>query len=151
MDKGHVTCRELAPAGSPPQRLPSEMPLSIILAEDNAAIRQKLLPALDEVADAQVLAVAETAAQAIAALSAHASVWRLAILDLFLKEGHALDVLGAAVRTDPRQRIFLLTNFATPEIRRRALEAGADAVFDKSTELEQFLEACQALSDQQAD
>jgi len=55
-------------------------------------------------------------------------------------------VLRAIVRTRPDQRIFLVTNFATPDIRRRALEAGADAVFDKSTEIEQLFEACKALS-----
>ena len=122
------------------------MPLAVILAEDSAAIRESLIAALTELADAQVLAVAETAADAIAALAIHADVWRLAILDLFLRHGHGLDVLRVAVKTRPDQRIFLVTNFATADIRRRALEAGADAVFDKSTELEQFFEACRALS-----
>ena len=122
------------------------MPLPIVLAEDSAAIRESLIPALADVADAEVIAVAETAAEAIAALTAHAGVWQLAILDLFLKQGHGLDVLRAIVRTRPDQRIFLVTNFATPDIRRRALEAGADAVFDKSTEIEQLFEACKALS-----
>ena len=122
------------------------MPLPIVLAEDSAAIRESLIPALADVADAEVIAVAETAAEAIAALTAHSGVWRLAILDLFLKQGHGLDVLRAIVKTRPDQRIFLVTNFATPDIRRRALEAGADAVFDKSTEIEQLFEACKALS-----
>ena len=99
-----------------------------------------------ELADAEVIAVAETAADAIAALTAHAAVWQLAIVDLFLQRGHGLDVLRAMVKTRPDQRIFLVTNFATPDIRRRALEAGADAVFDKSTEIEQLFEACRALS-----
>ncbi|HSC64828.1 MAG TPA: response regulator [Caldimonas sp.] len=122
------------------------MPLSIVLAEDSAAIRESLIAALADVADAEVIAVAETAAEAIAALTAHADVWQLAILDLFLKQGHGLDVLRATVKTRPDQRIFLVTNFATPDIRRRALEGGADAVFDKSTEIEQLFEACEALS-----
>ena len=122
------------------------MPLPIVMAEDSAAIRESLIAALADVADAEVIAVAETAAEAIAALAAHAGVWQLAILDLFLKQGHGLDVLRATVKTRPDQRIFLVTNFATPDIRRRALEAGADAVFDKSTEIEQLFEACKALS-----
>ena len=122
------------------------MPLSIVLAEDSAAIRESLIAALTEVADAEVIAVAETAAEAIAALAAHAAVWQLAILDLSLKQGHGLDVLRAMVKTRPDQRVFLVTNFATPDIRRRALEAGADAVFDKSTDIEHLFEACKALS-----
>lgn len=122
------------------------MPLAVVLAEDSAAIRESLTAALAELADAEVIAVAETAVDAIAALQAHAAVWQLAILDLFLQRGHGLDIVRAVVKTRPDQRIFLVTNFATPDIRRRALEAGVDAVFDKSTEIEQLLEACKALS-----
>jgi DNA-binding NarL/FixJ family response regulator len=121
------------------------MPLPIVLAEDSAAIRESLIAALAEIADAEVIAVAETAAEAIAALTVHAAVWRLAILDLFLKQGHGLDVLRA-VKARPDQRIFMVTNFATADIRQRALAAGADAVFDKSTELDQLFQACKALS-----
>src|SRR4029078_12535956 len=117
----------------------------IVLAEDSAAIRESLIAALAEIAEAEVIAVAETAAEAIAALTVHAAVWRLAILDLFLKQGHGLDVLRA-VKARPDQRIFMVTNFATADIRQRALAAGADAVFDKSTELEQLFQACKALS-----
>ena len=122
------------------------MPLPTILAEDSPAIRESLVAALAELADAEVIAVAETADEAIAALLLHQHVWRLAILDLFLKEGHGLDVLSAIVKTRPEQRVFLITNFATADIRRRALAAGADAVFDKSTEIEAFFSACKALS-----
>ena len=125
------------------------MPLPIVLAEDSAAIRESLIAALAEIADAEVIAVAETAAEAIAALTAHAAVWRLAILDLFLKQGHGLDVLRA-VKARPAQRIFMVTNFATPDIRQRALAAGADAVFDKSTDLDRLFQACKALSTGQA-
>ena len=125
------------------------MPLPIVLAEDSAAIRESLIAALAEIADAEVIAVAETAAEAIAALTVHAAVWRLAILDLFLKQGHGLDVLRA-VKARPEQRIFMVTNFATPDIRQRALAAGADAVFDKSTDLDQLFQACKALSIGQA-
>jgi len=125
------------------------MPLPIVLAEDSAAIRESLIAALAEIADAEVIAVAETAAEAIEALTAHAAVWRLAILDLFLKQGHGLDVLRV-VKARPDQRIFMVTNFATPDIRQRALAAGADAVFDKSTDLDQLFQACKALSIGQA-
>jgi DNA-binding NarL/FixJ family response regulator len=121
------------------------MPLQTILAEDNATIREMLRAALAELANAEVIAEVETASEAIAALRRHAGAWQLAVLDLFLQEGHALDVLRAATETGPGQRIFLLTNYATPEIRRRALDAGAHGVFDKSTELDEFFAACQAI------
>jgi DNA-binding NarL/FixJ family response regulator len=122
------------------------MPLQTILAEDNSAIRESLIPALAELANAEVIAVAETAAEAIAAFHRFESIWQLAILDLFLKDGHGLDVLRSIVKTRADQHVFLLTNYATADIRRRALAAGADGIFDKSTEVEQFFDACKSLS-----
>jgi len=120
--------------------------LATILIEDSVEIRENLVAALAELADARVIAVAETAAEALAVFEAHAETWQLAIVDLFLKQGHGLDVLRAAARTRSNQRIFLVTNYATPDIRQRAMEAGADAVFDKSTELDKLFAACQALT-----
>ena len=38
--------------------------------------------------------------------------------------------------------MVILTNFATPEIRKRAAELGANAVFDKSTELDALFAYC---------
>ena len=37
---------------------------------------------------------------------------------------------------------MVLTNYPTPEMRRRCIALGADAVFDKSTELDAFFEHC---------
>lgn len=45
-------------------------------------------------------------------------------------------------RKGARQRVAVLTNYATDTMRKAALDAGADAFFDKSTELEAFFEFC---------
>lgn len=125
------------------------MPIATILIEDSAAIRSSLIPALEEFADVEVIATAETADQGIAALKAHADQWRLAIVDMLLKAGNGLQVLraGRARRSD--QYMIVLTNYATPDIRRKSSECGADAVFDKSTEIDQFLELCRQYSTDQ--
>jgi len=68
--------------------------------------------------------------------------WQLAVIDLFLGGGTGLSVLRAYRDRLPHQRMVVLTNYATPEVRRRCLELGADGVFDKSTELEAFFELC---------
>jgi DNA-binding NarL/FixJ family response regulator len=124
------------------------MPLPTILVEDSATIRESLVPAMVEFADAQIVAVAETAREGIAALHRHADTWRLAVVDIFLREGNGLDVLRASTQRQAGQRVVVLTNYATPDIRRRALAAGADAVFDKSTEIDQFLEQCRAYAEE---
>jgi DNA-binding NarL/FixJ family response regulator len=122
------------------------MPLATILIEDNATIRESLIPALAEVADVQVVATAETASDGIAAMARLSGTWRLAVVDLFLREGNGLEVLRAGQSRGPHQHMLVLTNFATSEIRRRALAAGADGVFDKSTEIDLFFDRCRAYS-----
>ena len=118
------------------------MPLPTILVEDNKTIRDNLIPALADFADVQMLAIAETATEALAALEAHRLTWRLAVVDMFLKEGTGLTVLSACRVRLPQQRTVVLTNYPTPKIRRRCLELGCDAVFDKSNDLDQFLAYC---------
>ena len=118
------------------------MQLITILVEDSKTIRDNLISAMAELAGVQVVAIAETASEAIAALQAYESTWQLAIVDLFLKEGSGLTVVRASGNRSPGQHVVVLTNYPTPEMRRRCLELGADAVFDKSTELEVFFDLC---------
>ena len=118
------------------------MPLVTILIEDSATIRESLIPALAEVADAQVVAIAESAADGIAAMASLAGRWQLMVIDLFLREGNGLAVLRAAGEREAHQHVLVLTNYATADIHRRALEAGADGIFDKSTEIDLFFEQC---------
>lgn len=120
------------------------MPLITILVEDNPTIRANLIPALKELGGLNVIAVAETAGAAIATLHEYQSVWRLAVVDLFLKEGSGLAVLEAFRARDAHQHMLVLSNYATPDIRRTCLKLGADGVFDKSTELEHFFAQCNA-------
>lgn len=111
------------------------MAVITFLVEDNARIREHLIPTLEDLAGAKVLGFAETEADALQWLHAHEGEWSLAVVDLFLKAGSGLGVLKGCKERQPHQRIVLLTNYATPEIRRQALALGADAFFDKSTEL----------------
>ena len=123
------------------------MSLVTILIEDSWAIRESLIPALAELAGAEVVAIAETADDGIAALTAHADRWQLAIVDMQLRVGTGMDVLRAFKARRAGQHVVVLTNYATPEVRKRAKEAGADEVFDKSTEVDQFFSTCQAFTD----
>ena len=118
------------------------MPLSTILVEDSPTIRDNLIPAMAELADVQVIAVAETASEALLALEKHGEDWDLAVVDLFLKSGSGLTILRACQTRGSHQHVVVLTNYPTSEMRRRCLELGADAVFDKSSELEAFFEHC---------
>lgn len=117
------------------------MPLATILVEDSQTIRENLIPALEELAGVQVLDCATSAAEAIAALARHPS-WQLAIVDLFLVESSGLTVLRACEGRRADQYVVVLTNYLTADMRRRCSALGADAAFDKSTELDAFFEHC---------
>jgi DNA-binding NarL/FixJ family response regulator len=118
------------------------MSLRTVLIEDSRTIREALIPALTDLADAEIVAVAETASEAVAELEKLGNGWDLAVVDLFLREGSGLTVLRAGEARASHQRMVVLTNYPTDEMRRRSLELGADALFDKSNELEQFFEWC---------
>ncbi|RYF28693.1 MAG: response regulator [Comamonadaceae bacterium] len=115
-----------------------------ILVEDNSIIRKTLIPAMQELAGIDVVATAEDVDGALAALDRYE--WNLVVLDLFLREGSGLDVLSATPSKVPGRHIFVLTNYATADVRRRCLDLGADEVFDKSTELEPFFDRCVQVS-----
>ncbi|QHI97672.1 response regulator [Xylophilus rhododendri] len=119
------------------------MTVPAFLVEDNALIRSNLIPTLAELGDVSVVAFAEGQAEALAWLKHHDAQWQLAIVDLFLKEGSGLGVISACRERKPGSRIVVLTNYATPDMKRRCLELGADAFFDKSSQLDEFFAYCE--------
>ena len=118
------------------------MALITYLVEDSATIRDNLISTLEEIAPVKVVGFAETENEASAWLSNHDGDWQLAIVDLFLKEGSGLGVLKGCQNRNANQKVIVLTNYATSDIRRRCAELGSDAVFDKSNELEELLDFC---------
>jgi DNA-binding NarL/FixJ family response regulator len=121
------------------------MILTTILVEDNTKIRDTLVPAMEKLAGLQVVAIAETAREAVAAMTVHPD-WRVLVVDMFLKEGSGLEVLQATQNRKPGKKILVLTNYATQQIRKRCAALGADGVFDKSTEIDDFFDFCASLS-----
>ncbi|EJE50154.1 response regulator containing a CheY-like receiver domain and an HTH DNA-binding domain [Acidovorax sp. CF316] len=123
------------------------MPFITILVEDNKMISETLVPALEELANARVVAIAATATGARHALERWHGQWQLMVVDLFLAAGSGLEVLQAVRQRNPGQHVYVLSNYATPDMRRRCQALGADGVFDKSTELDAFFAQCMALPD----
>jgi len=116
--------------------------LRTYIVEDNATIRENLIGTLEELASIRALGWADNEADARRWLAAHADDWDLAIIDLFLRGGSGLGVLES-VRTRQRgQRVVVLSNYATTDMRKRCAELGADAVFDKSNEIDALIDYC---------
>ncbi len=118
------------------------MELRTYIIEDNATIRENLIGTLEELASIQALGWAETETEAKGWLDRHGHQWDLAIVDLFLKQGSGLGVLEACRARAPAQRVVVLSNYATADMRKRCTQLGADAVFDKSNEIDALVEYC---------
>ena len=128
-----------------------EMPvveLRTYLVEDNATIRENLIGTLEELASVRSLGWAETENEAKAWLAGHEDGWELAIVDLFLKQGSGLGVLEACRERMPGQHVVVLSNYATSDMRKRCTQLGADAIFDKSNEIDALVDYCLRLAEQ---
>jgi DNA-binding NarL/FixJ family response regulator len=116
--------------------------LRTYIVEDNATIRENLIGTLEELASIQALGWAETENEAKRWLGQHENQWDLTIVDLFLKQGSGLGVLEACRGRPAGQRVVVLSNYATADMRKRCAQLGADAVFDKSNEIDALVEYC---------
>nr|WP_256445072.1 response regulator [Rhodoferax sp. U11-2br] len=116
--------------------------LRIFLVEDSLTIRVSLIDMLTELADACLVGMAEQQTEAMAWLREHPDGWDVAIVDIFLKRGSGLPVLSACAGRSPKQRVLVLSNYATSEMRSQALRLGADRVFDKSQDVDALIDYC---------
>lgn len=117
------------------------MELRTYFVEDNATIRENLIATLEELAGIAALGWSDSEAEARAWLGG-SQRWDLAIVDLFLRQGSGLGVLEACRRRAAGQRVVVLSNYATADMRQRCAQLGADAVFDKSNEIDALVEYC---------
>lgn len=120
--------------------------LKTYIVEDNVTIRENLVGTLEELTCISTIGFAETEAEATQWLSENTDEWELAIIDLFLKQGSGLGVLQACMSRRPGQKVVVLSNYATPDIRKRCAQFGVDAVFDKSNEIDGLIDFCIAQS-----
>ncbi|MBC7391785.1 MULTISPECIES: response regulator [unclassified Variovorax] len=112
------------------------------IVEDNATIRENLVGTLREVARVETVGEAETEDEGTAWLTHNRGKWDLAIIDLFLKEGSGMNVIEACRDRSSTQRLVVLSNHTTRHVRQRCAELGADAVFDKATEIDDLIDFC---------
>lgn len=118
------------------------MRLKTYIVEDNPTIRENLIGTLEELARIDAVGTAETENEGKAWLTENRDNWDLAIVDLFLKQGSGLGVLAACRDRPSTQKVVVLSNYATADIRQRCAQLGVDAVFDKSNEIDALVDYC---------
>lgn len=120
--------------------------LQIFLVEDSPVIRENLIATLEEMAPVTVIGSAADEAGAREWLAGHRDQCDLVVIDIFLRKGSGLGVLQWLGAQTLRCKRVVLSNFATPDIRSRCLDLGADGVFDKSGEIDALVAYCQTLA-----
>ena len=128
------------------RRMDTVVKLRTYIVEDNPTIRENLIGTLEELASVHAVGMADTEDEGKDWLAAHPEQWDLAIVDLFLRQGSGLGVLAACRERRPGQKMVVLSNYATPDVRMRCAQLGVDAVFDKSNEIEALVDYCIAHS-----
>jgi DNA-binding NarL/FixJ family response regulator len=117
------------------------------IVEDNPVILNNLRDTLEELTSVQVMGTAADEAAAVESLRKDPRGMDLVIIDVFLASGSGLAVLRSAQELNVQARRVVLTNYATPDIRRRCTALGADRVFDKSSEIEDLIDYCGGIAD----
>jgi DNA-binding NarL/FixJ family response regulator len=116
--------------------------LKTFIVEDSPVIRDNLIATLEELAPVKVVGTAEDEGSAMESLSRTDHPFDLVIVDIFLKGGSGLGVLRRMNGLQRCAKRVVLSNYATPDMRRKCLELGADEVFDKSDEIDALIQYC---------
>jgi two-component system OmpR family response regulator len=114
------------------------MTLRLLVVDDSALIRQRLLEMLEGIVGIETRASAATLDEAL--LCARRDLSTFVLLDLNFPEGNALSIIPTLKRLPSTPQIAVLTNDARASTRRQCLQAGADWFFDKSTEFQIAIE-----------
>lgn len=122
------------------------MDIRVFLVDDSEKTRRLF----QDLLSGQGFAFAGTAgteAEANLWLDENVGGWDLAIVDLLLEQGAGLGVIERCRKTNGKTKgkVAVFSAYATPGVRARCIELGADAVFDK-TDLSGLLDYCKQLS-----
>jgi len=121
--------------------------LKTFIVEDSPVIRESLIATLEELVPVKVVGTAEDESSAVQWLMRPGNEAALVIVDIFLKGGSGMGVLRSAQAMSHKRKLVVLSNYATPDVRRKCLELGADRVFDKSNDIDALIAYCGALAD----
>ena len=116
------------------------------IVEDSPVIRDNLIATLEELGPVEVIGTAEDESAALAWLTQPEHQFDLVIVDIFLKRGSGVGLLKGLQGLPHRHSLVVLSNYATPDMRRKCLELGADRVFDKSNDIEALIQHCSRLA-----
>lgn len=121
------------------------MTIAVLLVEDVKHLRGIVADLLATLGDFAVVAEVATEAEANLWLEENPDAWDLAVIDLILEQGTGMGVVARCRQRRPGAKVVVFSDYATPGIRKHCLKLGADAVFQKSHDVQDFIAWCSAL------
>ena len=124
--------------------------LKAFVVEDSPVVTDSLVAALEELAPIEVVGVVADERSAVQWMEEHVEECDLLITDIFLSNGSGLGVLRAGSQLgEGLMNMVVLSNYATPDMRRKCIELGAAQGFDKSSEIDALIAYCSNLAAEQ--
>lgn len=122
--------------------------IKVYVVEDSPVIRAALTQRIEDDPRFAVVGYADTASGAIVELQQRLP--DILIVDLNLRQGTGYDILAhlKTVGVPAKLKTLVLTNYASPAHRRRALELGAGGFYDKSMQFDDMLDALRVWADE---
>jgi two-component system response regulator DevR len=111
---------------------------SLFHVEDSLDLRNRIEGELAQLTGIEVVGYSDRADDAVAQIRRMKP--DLVVLDLQLAEGSGIDVLRHLSSAPEPPTFIVLTNHSDAGFRKLSLRAGAHHFFDKSTQLEEFIE-----------
>lgn len=115
------------------------MSLRVFIVDGSVELQEALRQSLDDLQLARCVGTASTPSQAQDWLQANAQGWDVLVVEPELRPGNGLALLAVCRDRAPGQSVLVLTHHATDAMRQYCLAQGADAVFDKNSQLVAFL------------
>ncbi|MDZ4254499.1 MAG: response regulator transcription factor [Sulfuritalea sp.] len=110
--------------------------MNILLVEDSRILRERLRGIFSTIPLASLVAETDNVDDARLLLDRYRP--EVAVIDLRLRGGSGLSLLGHARTTHPATTLIVLTNLAQAEYRTKCIELGAHYFFDKSKDVGAF-------------
>lgn len=118
------------------------MAVRLLLVEDLPQMQAVVLDLLATVGDFKLVKAVATEAEANLWLDENQHQWDLAVVDLILEQGTGLGVVARSKTRLPGARVVVFSDYATDGIRKHCIKLGADAAFQKGTDMQAFLDYC---------
>jgi len=118
--------------------------LTVLIADDSAALRERLVEIFSEVRGLNIVGLAEDVATATAAIAELKP--EVVILDIQMSGGTGIDVLCDLKRSYPSTVAIMLTNHLYPQYRQKCLELGADYFLSKSIDMQLLIDIVRHLA-----